>query len=137
MIMVNMMTIVMVMISWDMVMMALWSQYYGECDDHGDGDCVKRHGDDYGDDLMMPRWLWWRLTWGDNIKRDGGDGQSDADDVKMIVVMTLDDVKLITVMINVMLAIIYRDGGDGHGDDENVKRDGGDNHDDADIIIEW
>ena len=34
-----------------------------------------------------------------------------------------------------MLAIIYRDGCDGHGDDENVKRDGGGNHDDADIII--
>ena len=27
----------------------------------------------------------------------------------MIMVMTLDDVKMITVMINVMLAIMYRD----------------------------
>ena len=54
----------------------------------------------------------------------------------MIMVMTLDDVKMITVMINVMLAIIYRDGGDGHGDDENVKKDVGGDNGDADIIIE-
>ena len=38
-------------------------------------------------------------------------------------------------MIMVMMAIIYRDDGDDHGNDENVKRDDGGDHGDADIII--
>ena len=43
----------MVMMSRDTVMMTWWSQYNGECDDHGDNDYVKSHDDDYGDDS------WW------------------------------------------------------------------------------
>ena len=42
---------------------------------------------------------------------------------------------MITVIINVMVAITYRDGGDGHGDDENVKSNGGGDHGDADINV--
>ena len=53
MIMVNIVTIVMVMMSRDTMMMTWWSQYNGECDDHGDNDYVKSHDDDYGDDS------WW------------------------------------------------------------------------------